>query len=78
MRPNRSWQYSATERALVDKSVQRAVRRLELDAVLDIADVDTITEIPTFLYQDMNAAVAYSQREFVPPEYVNTLPASAT
>ena len=61
----------------MDKSVQRAVRRLDLDAVLAIADVDTITERPTFLYQDMNAAVACSQPEAVPQEYVNTLPASA-
>jgi glycosyltransferase involved in cell wall biosynthesis len=75
--PGRPWQYSAIERALVDKSVQRGASRHELDAVLAIADVDTITAMPTFLYQDMNAAVAYAQRKSVAREYVNTLPASA-
>jgi glycosyltransferase involved in cell wall biosynthesis len=72
--PGRPWQYSAIERALVDRSVQRAVRRDELDAVLAVADVDTITELPTFLYQDMNAAVALSQHASVAARYVNTLP----
>ena len=68
------WKYSAVEQVLTDRAVRRAAARHRLDAILAVADVDTPTVVPTFLYQDMNAAVAFSERGSAWAQYVNTLP----
>lgn len=50
------WQYSPIERRMLDRAVRRKTARLGPDAVLGIAEADTPTDRPTFLYQDANFA----------------------
>jgi glycosyltransferase involved in cell wall biosynthesis len=68
------WKYSTIERALIDRAVRRAVGRRRLDAVLGVAEADTVTDVPTFLYQDMNAAIALSHQEDTGQELAAVLP----
>jgi glycosyltransferase involved in cell wall biosynthesis len=56
------WQYSKTERTLVDRAVRRGVNELKPEAVLGIGEVDTPSEVPTFLYQDTNAAAVLAHQ----------------
>jgi glycosyltransferase involved in cell wall biosynthesis len=57
------WQYSNTERRLLDRAVRRGAGKLRPDAVLGIGEVDTPTEFPTFQYQDTNAAVVLAHQD---------------
>jgi glycosyltransferase involved in cell wall biosynthesis len=75
-RPGTPWQYSRPERALMDRAVRRGVRRTRPDAVLGVADVDTLTGVPTFLYQDVNIALDSDIVATTGPEVSNMLPSS--
>jgi glycosyltransferase involved in cell wall biosynthesis len=57
------WQYSKTERRLLDRAVRRRVDDVKPDAVLAIGEVDTPTGVPTFLYQDTNAAMVLAYQD---------------
>jgi glycosyltransferase involved in cell wall biosynthesis len=67
------WQYSTAERRLLDRAVRRRVDELEVDAVLGIGEVDTPTRLPTFLYQDTNAAVVLAYQEETGSDHSNLL-----
>ncbi len=75
-RPGTPWQYSSLERRLMDRAVRRGVNRSRPDALLAIGDVDTPTEVPTFLYQDVNIALDTKLIEKHGPEASNMLPTS--
>ncbi|MGI8557687.1 MAG: glycosyltransferase family 4 protein [Solirubrobacteraceae bacterium] len=68
------WQYCQTERRLIDRAVRRGVSRALPEAVLGIGEVDTVSEAPTFFYQDTSAAaiLAYQAESGLP--YTNLLP----
>lgn len=60
-----NWKYSRLNRQLTDAKVRRGIRRLEADAVIGIGDVETISDVPTFLYQDANFSVLRAHRELL-------------
>lgn len=73
------WQYSPIERRLLDRKMTRGVRRIGPDAVLGIAEADTPTDRPTFLYQDANfAAVLDHEQQTSSQGLSHLLPVSAS
>src|SRR5436190_2057855 len=68
------WQYSRTERNLVDRAVRRGVGRLGPDAVLGVGEGDTPTEVPTVVYQDTNAAALLAHQAEARLAHSNLLP----
>lgn len=68
------WQYSRAERALIDRAVRHGVRDVSPDVLLGIGEVDTPTAVPTFLYQDTNAALVLARRAETGSDYSNLLP----
>jgi glycosyltransferase involved in cell wall biosynthesis len=75
--PSVPWKYSATNLWLTDRAVRRRARRRGVDAVLEVADVVVPTDVPTFVYQDMNFDVALAHRDDLGAAMVSTFPASA-
>ena len=49
-----TWKYSRPSRRLTHAKVRRGLRRHDVDAVLGVADIETIADVPTFLFQDAN------------------------
>jgi glycosyltransferase involved in cell wall biosynthesis len=58
-----TWKYSKPGRALTDARVRRRLGRLDVDAVLGVADVETIADVPTFLFQDGNFSTVRAHRD---------------
>ena len=75
--PGVPWKYSAANLWLTDRAVRRRARRCGVDAVLEVADVVVPTDVPTFVYQDMNFDVALAHRDDLGAELVSTFPADA-
>lgn len=65
MRGYGNWKYGKANRGLTDARVRRGVKRGDVDAVLAVADVETILDVPTLLFQDANLSVAAAHREAV-------------
>lgn len=57
------WKYGKINRRLTDARVRRGVSRARVDAVLAVADVETMTDLPTFFYQDASLSVAAAYRD---------------
>lgn len=70
------WKYAKSYRGLQDRRVQRAVRRLRPDVVLEIADLVVPTCVPSYSYQDTNFAVALDLYDSLGRDRVSTIPAS--
>jgi len=70
----RPWKYARPYRAVEARRVQRAVRRLRPDAVLEVADLVAPTVAPTWLYQDTNFAVAAEHFHTLGHDRVSTIP----
>lgn len=49
-----TWKYSPLSRRLTDARVSRRLHRLDVDAVLGLADIEPAADVPTFVYQDAN------------------------
>ena len=60
-----TWKYSRLSRRLTDAKVRRALGRLDVDAVLSVADIETIADVPTFLFQDANFSVIQQQSDLL-------------
>lgn len=58
-----TWKYSKPARRLTDARVRRRLHRLEVDAVVGVADVETVTDAPTFLFQDGNFSTVRAHRD---------------
>lgn len=71
----RPWKYAGAYRRLQDRRVQRAVRQLQPDAVIEIADLVVPTCAPTWTYQDTNFAVALDLYDTLGRDQVSTIPA---
>lgn len=60
-----TWKYTRLNRRLTDAKVRRGLRRLDVDAVVGVADVETISAVPTFLFQDANFSVIQAHRDLL-------------
>ena len=60
-----TWKYSHLNRRLTDAKVRRGLRRLDVDAVVGVADIETVAEVPTFLFQDANFSVIQAHRDLL-------------
>ena len=60
-----TWKYSRANRSLTDARVRRGLRRLDVDAVVGIADIETITDVPTFLFQDANFSAIQAHSDVI-------------
>ena len=60
-----TWKYSRLSRRLTDSRVRRGLRRLDVDAVVGVADIETIADVPTFLFQDANFSVVQAHNDLL-------------
>ena len=58
-----TWKHSRLHRRLTEAKVRRGLRRLDVDAVVSVADIETIADAPTFLFQDANFSVVHAHRD---------------
>lgn len=58
-----SWKYSPWARSLTDARVERRLRRADVDAVIGVADVETISAAPTYLFQDANFSIIAAHQD---------------
>ena len=72
----RPWKYAPAYRALEARRIHRAVERLRPRAVLELAELVVPTKVPTYVYQDMNFAVALEYYDSVGHDRLTTVPAS--
>lgn len=60
-----TWKYSKLSRRVTDARAARRLRGLDVDAVLGVADVETIATVPTFFFQDGNFSTVRANREIL-------------
>lgn len=60
-----SWKYSRPNRQLTHAKVGRRLRKVDVDAVIGVADIETIADVPTFLFQDANFSVIQAHHDVV-------------
>ena len=60
-----TWKYTRTNRRLTDARVRRGLRHVDVDAVIGIADIETIAEVPTFLFQDANFSAIQAHTDVI-------------
>ncbi len=60
-----TWKYSRLSRRLTDAKVRRRLGRLDVDAVVGVADIETIADVPTFLFQDANFSVVQAHHDLL-------------
>lgn len=60
-----TWKYTPLSRRLADVRTRRRLKRLDVDAVVAVADVETVTDAPTFLFQDGNFSTVRAHRDIL-------------
>jgi len=60
-----TWKYSRLSRRLTDAKVRRGLHSLDVDAVIGIADIETIADVPTFLFQDANFSAVRAHHDVI-------------